>query len=75
MFNSNQIQCNNNILINYSINSKEDFAEDSKEDKMEVSVEEEDEVVDLCSAKSMEYWEIISDIVQTYSRNVIIVPL
>ena len=44
---------------------------------MEALVEEEvwDEVMDLCNAITLEYWDIINDISKTFSHNVVIVSL
>ena len=47
--------------------------EDFEEAEMEASIEEEDEVMDLCNATIVEYWGITSEIDQTFSHNVPIV--
>ena len=49
--------------------------EDSKEDEVEVSVEEEDEVIDLCNIIIVDHCGISREIVQNYKSNVVIVSL
>ena len=61
MFSNNWIPRNVN-LINRSINNKEDSTEDFEEEKVEALVEEEDEVVNQCNVKLVEYWDTIRDI-------------